>query len=55
MIKTKEFNKNSLTVNELEALELFRRLDYRTQLEYIGELKYRLFLKKSRCKEWKIK
>lgn len=54
MLKSKEFNKSNLTTNELEALKLFRRLDYRTQLKYIGELKYRLFLK-SRCEEWTIK
>lgn len=54
MVKTKEFDKNNLTANELETLELFKLLDYRTQLEYIGELKYRLFIK-SRCEEWKVK
>lgn len=54
MLKSKEFNKSNLTTNELEALRLFRRLDYRTQLKYIGEFKYRLFLK-SRCEEWKTK
>lgn len=54
MLKNRDFNKSDLTSNELEVLGLFKRLDYRTQLKYIGELKYRIFLK-SRCNEWKIK